>query len=443
MRRAFVVLLCTIAMPLIMLGQQQYTITDLGDLSDGSAINASGQIAGYSGNFPGVPNFDAAVWSNGNWHDLGSTFSFGSNAWSINNSGQVAGEAYTAYNSGREAILWDSNGSPQILGSLPGGGESVAWGINDSGQTVGYIVVNGPPNSRAVLWNNGTAQDLGSGGAWGINNAGQVSGFSGNAAVIWNNGSVQTLDMLPGGNFAYGVKINSSRQIAGYGYTSSYALHAILWTNGSAQDLGTLVPGLWSVGWGINDAGEVVGWSEGADGNSHASLFVGGQVKDLNSLIPANSNWLLNTARDINSAGQITGYGIRTNVSLSKHAFLLTPITPYKALVQPPINADGSSIFKANRGVIPLRFSLTENDISTCALPSATISVTRTAGGVIGSVDEGTYSMAADDGSNFRIDRTACQYIYNLAANALGVGVYRVDININGSVVGSAAFALK
>jgi hypothetical protein len=116
---------------------------------------------------------------------------------------------------------------------------------------------------------------------------------------------------------------------------------------------------------------------------------------------------------------------------------------PYKALVQPPINADASSIFKANRGVIPVKFTLTQNNAATCTLPAATIAVTRTAGGTLGSVDEGLYSMAADSGSNFRIDQTACQYVYNLAASALGVGTYGVDIKINGVVVGSAVFALK
>jgi len=120
----------------------------------------------------------------------------------------------------------------------------------------------------------------------------------------------------------------------------------------------------------------------------------------------------------------------------------ITP-SPYKAFVQPPINADGSSIFKANRGVIPVKFTLTLNNTPNCTLPPATISVTRTAGGVIGSVDEGTYSMAADNGSNFRIDPTACQYVYNLGASSLGVGTYRVDIRINGIVVGDAVFALR
>ena len=115
---------------------------------------------------------------------------------------------------------------------------------------------------------------------------------------------------------------------------------------------------------------------------------------------------------------------------------VLTDIIPF---VQQPINSDGSSTFKASRGVIPVKF----NNTPTCALLPATISVTRTAGATIGPVDEGTYSMAADSGSNFRIDPTDCQYVYNLAASALGAGTYRVDISIEGIIVGHAVFALK
>jgi hypothetical protein len=33
--------------------------------------------------------------------------------------------------------------------------------------------------------------------------------------------------------------------------------------------------------------------------------------------------------------------------------------------------------------------------------------------------------------------------MYNLSASALGVGTYRADIKINGTVVGSAIFQLK
>jgi hypothetical protein len=141
----------------------------------------------------------------------------------------------------------------------------------------------------------------------------------------------------------------------------------------------------------------------------------------------------------------VNGCGIDRTCTSNGSVGVLLNLTPwpYKASIQPPINSDGSSIFKANRGVIPVKFTLTQSNTPTCQLPAATISVTRTAGGVIGSVDEDSYSMAADSGSNFRIDQTACQYVYNLAAAALGVGTYRVDISINGIFVGHAMFALK
>ena len=98
-------------------------------------------------------------------------------------------------------------------------------------------------------------------------------------------------------------------------------------------------------------------------------------------------------------------------------------------------------MFNANRGVIPVKFTLTANGSPTCDLPPATITVTRTAGGTIGEVNESVYSGSADSGSNFRID--GCQYAYNLNSRALGVGTYRVDIKINNQVVGSATFQLK
>jgi len=82
----------------------------------------------------------------------------------------------------------------------------------------------------------------------------------------------------------------------------------------------------------------------------------------------------------INDAGQIVGYG--SNPSSATHAFLLTPI--YKAFVQPPINADGSSFFKAKRRVLSVSFTLTQYDVPTCTLLPATIAVTRTVGEPLG-----------------------------------------------------------
>jgi sugar lactone lactonase YvrE len=113
----------------------------------------------------------------------------------------------------------------------------------------------------------------------------------------------------------------------------------------------------------------------------------------------------------------------------------------YAAQVQQPINANGTSVFNVRRGVIPVKFTLTDDGSSTCTLPPATIAVIRTAGGTTGAVNESVYSGSADNGSNFRI--VSCQYVYNLNSNALGVGTYRVDTKINDTVVGSSTFQLK
>ena len=123
-------------------------------------------------------------------------------------------------------------------------------------------------------------------------------------------------------------------------------------------------------------------------------------------------------------------------------AFEVQPPAPsYAGQVQSPINSDGTSTFSVRRGVVPVKFNLTQGGVATCDLPPATIAVTRTAGGVIGEVNESLYNANADTGSDFRID--GCQYIYNLNSRALGVGTYRVDIVIAGQVIGSAIFALN
>jgi hypothetical protein len=118
----------------------------------------------------------------------------------------------------------------------------------------------------------------------------------------------------------------------------------------------------------------------------------------------------------------------------------LTSITPLAATVQQPINPDGSSTFTAKRGVVPVKFTLTDNSVPTCDLPAATITVTRLAASTSQTVDESIYSSAADAGSNFRI--SSCQYVYNIAAHNIGPGSYRIGIVIDGRQVGSAGFAI-
>ena len=115
----------------------------------------------------------------------------------------------------------------------------------------------------------------------------------------------------------------------------------------------------------------------------------------------------------------------------------------YSASVQPPINSNGSSVFNAKRGVVPVKFSLTQNGAPTCVLPAATISLERTAGGTLGAINESEFVHSADVGSSFRIDTSTCQYVYNLASGSLGVGTYIVTITLENVGVGTATFSLK
>lgn len=122
-------------------------------------------------------------------------------------------------------------------------------------------------------------------------------------------------------------------------------------------------------------------------------------------------------------------------------AFKTYVVPSYSASVRQPINADGSSNFKAGRGVVPVKFGLSAGGSPTCALPAATIALTKTAGADSGPINESTYLLASDNGSSFRI--SDCQYIYNLNVKTLGPGTYLVEILIDGRTVGSATFDLR
>ena len=111
------------------------------------------------------------------------------------------------------------------------------------------------------------------------------------------------------------------------------------------------------------------------------------------------------------------------------------------AAVKEPINADGSSTFRASRGVVPVKFALSENGDAICELPPATLRLTRTGGASPGPIDESLYTGSPDSGAQFRV--TDCHYHYNLSPRPLGPGSYLAEILINGIAVGEARFELK
>jgi len=460
---------------------QQYTVLDLGSLGGSQryadAINSLGQVAGYTytlfnaaehafrtaANTPITPASD----------DLGTLGGTFSQAWGINDSGQVTGWSYLAgdsmFHAFRTSATGPINSATDDLGTL-GGSTSRAYGIDALGRVVGGAeTYSGSIHAFRTAANspiNPGTDDLGTLGGTGstanaINASGQVVGaadlspgpngeYTSHAFRTAANHSIDfitdDLGTLGGAN-STALDINDSGQVVGWSFINgSSAYHAFRTAPNSAinpatDDLGTLGGSL-SIAYGVNNSGIVVGVAGVAGDSPHAFLYSGGVMYDLNELVPAELGRILLEATAINDAGQIVVVGLQGGLEGSQaRLFLLTPNSPYKAFVQPPISTDGSSVLRVSRGVIPIKFTLTKDDALTCNLPAAAITLTRTEGETIGVVAESSYSMAANPGSNFRI--SGCQYLYNLAAKALGAGAYRVDITISGIVVGTAVFALE
>lgn len=189
----------------------------------------------------------------------------------------------------------------------------------------------------------------------------------------------------------------------------------------------------------------------------HGLLYVvGGQgylaqeLATLEFYNPLTDEWGTATAMPAASVGPSVGgidgvlyaaggsYGAGSNTALRNALYAYTPAL---AKVQEPINADGSTVLSARRGVIPIKFALELGGKASCDLPSATIALTRVTGGSSVPIDASVYSMAADSGNSFRV--AGCQYIYNLDAKALEEGRYRVDIKIGGAAVDSVKFSLR
>lgn len=170
---------------------QNGTVTDIGNLGgvDGTyanAINNFGQIVGLSYNKQG--NFLAFLWQNGTMTSIGTLGGQWSQAYGINDSGQITGAGYLAGNTGPHVFLF-SNGKMTNLDKRSGSLQSWGFGINSTGTIAGKMQVPGGQFVvfHAMVVTNGKMQDLNklipSNSGWvldeayAINDAGQIVGY--------------------------------------------------------------------------------------------------------------------------------------------------------------------------------------------------------------------------------------------------------------------------
>jgi probable HAF family extracellular repeat protein len=205
-------------------------------------------------------------------------------ASAINNSGQVAGYAENGIADSTcpqgtvnfmvdLPVMWDK-GIAMALPTINGDPDGVAFGINDRGQAVGYSGTCTAAN-YAVVWENGAAiqlPDLGDQGgiAFAINSHNQVVGQAVNSdgtalAAIWQNHTVAALGgLLPGDVASFATSINNRGQAVGSSFDSrGNWSHGLLWQNGMMIDLNTVFPAnsnLYVVSASnINESGQIAG----------------------------------------------------------------------------------------------------------------------------------------------------------------------------------------
>ena len=240
--------------------------------------------------------------------------SWESTAYSINNSGQIAGSYTVGATSGRAGFIY-SGGVYSTL-AFPSASSTEAMGINDVGDVVGYYYLQG----------------------------GLAEGF------IYSNGSFTTFN-YPGAQLTLAYSVNNNRQIVGLAqdatrdiyYLYSAGAFSILATyplgstggsgvmagiNGLGKTVGPftglVIPGNYpGHAANLNDSGDVVGWYQTS--KEHGFLDHGGTFYAVD--VPGTFSYTL--AEGINNSGDIVGFYNGTGACIVECGFLLTgrPLT--------------------------------------------------------------------------------------------------------------------
>jgi probable HAF family extracellular repeat protein len=260
-----------------------------------------GTFSGSTIFFPATTETHAFVWQNGVMRDLSTLGGSDSNAFAINDRGEIAGWSFTSFIANPstgvptvDPFFWSSEDGKMVdLGGLGGTYGSVAW-INNRGQIAGASNLPGDTTEHPFIWSKSEGmQDIG------------------------------TL----GGTFGHPDWINDAGDVVGFAFLQGDAVgHAFLWRNGAMTDLGTIGSDLDSEGFSINSQGQVAGTSfTFGQGDLHGFLWEnGGPIVDLNTLIVPTSSMYVKTAVLINDRGDIGCLGKDPGDTVA-HACLLIP----------------------------------------------------------------------------------------------------------------------
>ena len=203
-------------------------------------------------------------------------------------------------------VVWrpgEGRGAARALPLLPGDSSGSAVAINDAGQVVGISgacdqAVGRYTAAHVVLWENGTATDIGKGAL---------------TAPFWNTA----------------VAINQHGDVVGFAGDPSDSTgnitHAFIWTRAGGLQFLNNAPDDNSTATGINDAGQVSGYFADASGALRGFIW-DGTFHDLNDLRAPGDTTFIALATDINNNGVIAGRS--GTIAGVRYAITLTPVSP-------------------------------------------------------------------------------------------------------------------
>ncbi|MCA9299137.1 MAG: hypothetical protein KDA28_08730 [Phycisphaerales bacterium] len=246
-----------------------------GGLSVGMAVNDLGMVAGYAH----VDGRSHAFLWDGVMHDLGTLGGTESFSFDLNDQGHVTGFAKVE-GGNNHAFLWD--GTMHDLGAA-GRRYSNGLAINESGDVAGYTGDVSFEHHPAV-WRQGVAESLPHldgfpyGEAVDINESGTIVGKaygSTTRAVMWEDGEARDLGTL-GGTFANAIGINDDGVVVGTTTDAFNSVVAFLWEDGTMHPLSEMVQTTIEFDGfepkGISDDGHVAGIAI-IEGSYHAVLL--------------------------------------------------------------------------------------------------------------------------------------------------------------------------
>lgn len=318
---------------------QTYNVVNLGTLggsnSEAYGLNDLGEVVGYSV-FSGDPSRKAFKWT----QQTGMQQLFGyqsegeDNARGINNSGVVVGSA--SEGSWTTAARWTPGQFTQGI-SFPGNSHR-GLDINDSGNVAGIYYSNLTAQGGFVMgnqaWTMPLAQNQEGSMAVKINDNNFMVGYrfsdvwEETEAVMWDPFSgVTSLIDFGGDTVANGIN-NQNRVTGRSNYANSDISHAYFWS----QDTGMIsihTQASWesSTGEAISDDGTIVGAMYNDQALVGTAFIWTAQtgMQNIEEMLDAQSQgWRIFTARDINSHGQIIGYG--HHELYGTRALLLNPV---------------------------------------------------------------------------------------------------------------------